>query len=84
MRFGELIIKDNIVENFDEKPQISDGWVNGGFFVCEPKIFDYIENDNTVFEKGPLEKLSKEKQLAAYKHYDFWHCLDTKRDKNTR
>ena len=80
-RFGELIIKNNIVENFSEKPQISDGWVNGGFFVCEPEIFNFLKDDETIFEKEPLENLSKIRELAAFQHYGFWHCMDTKRDK---
>ena len=80
-RFGELIIKENLVSDFKEKPQISEGWVNGGYFVCNPEVLDLIENDETVFEKGPLEELSKIGQLSAFKHYDFWQCMDTKRDR---
>ncbi len=82
-RFGELIIKENLVSDFKEKPQISEGWVNGGYFVCNPEVLDLIENDETVFEKGPLEELSKIGQLSAFKHYDFWQCMDTKRDRAT-
>ena len=80
-RFGELQIKDENVINFSEKPQTQKGWINGGFFVFEPEIFDYLDNDLTVLEKEPLMKLSSENKLAAYEHNGFWHCMDTKRDK---
>jgi glucose-1-phosphate cytidylyltransferase len=79
-RFGELDIKNHLVESFQEKPQTSDGWINGGYFVCEPEVFDYIEGDSTIFEKGPLEKLALDNELSAFKHYGFWQCMDTKRD----
>ena len=81
-RFGELQIKDNNVINFSEKPQTQTGWINGGFFVFEPEIFNYLEDDQTVLEKEPLVKLSKENKLTAYEHNGFWHCMDTKRDKD--
>ena len=80
-RFGELQIEDDSVINFSEKPQTQKGWINGGFFVFEPEIFNYLENDQTILEKEPLIKLSDEKKLAAYEHKGFWHCMDTKRDK---
>ena len=80
-RFGELRIKNKLVENFYEKPQISDGWVNGGFFVLEPSVIDYIKDDSISWEKEPLEKLAKEGELKAYKHYDFWQPMDTLREK---
>ena len=80
-RFGELDIQDgSMVSKFEEKPQLHDGWINGGFFVIEPKFFDYIEGDSVMLERGPLEKAASDNQLMAYKHYDFWHCMDTKRD----
>ncbi len=79
-RFGQLEIKNNLVESFKEKPQINEGWINGGFFVIEPKFFDYIDNDNTSLEKEPLEKVANEGELMAYKHEGFWQCVDTKRD----
>ena len=82
-RFGELDIKNNLVESFQEKPQTSDGWINGGYFVCEPEVFDYIDGDSTIFEKDPLEKLAADKELSAYKHYGFWQCMDTKRDRDS-
>ena len=82
-RFGELQLKNSNVINFSEKPQTQSGWINGGFFVFEPEIFDYLENDQTVLEKEPLIRLSKENKLSAYQHNGFWHCMDTKRDKDT-
>jgi glucose-1-phosphate cytidylyltransferase len=82
-RFGALEINDaGLVGSFTEKPRGDGNWINGGFFVCEPNIFDYIKNDNQiVFEKEPLEKLAKVEQLSAYKHFGFWKCMDTLRDK---
>jgi glucose-1-phosphate cytidylyltransferase len=81
VRFGELKIKKNKVSKFEEKPQAKAGWINGGFFVLSNRIFRYIKNDSTIFEREPLEKLSKENQLMAYKHKSFWQCMDTLRDK---
>ena len=81
-RFGSLIIDDFKVKKFQEKPKGDMNWINGGFFVFEKEIFDYIENDNTILEKDPLEKLAKDSQLNAYKHTDFWYAMDTLRDKN--
>jgi glucose-1-phosphate cytidylyltransferase len=81
-RFGRLSIgKDNRVAAFQEKPSGDGGWINGGFFVLEPDILDYIEDDQTVFERRPLEKLGEENQLVAYKHSGFWLPMDTLRDK---
>lgn len=81
-RFGALDISETKILKFNEKP-IGDGnWINGGFFVLEPKVFDYIEGDSTIWERTPLEKLAKENQLSAYKHSGFWQPLDTLRDKN--
>ena len=80
-RFGSLDISENKITNFEEKPIGDGGWINGGFFICEPKIFDYIENDKSVLEKETLEKLVKENQLSAYRHTGFWQSLDTLRDK---
>lgn len=81
-RFGEIIMKNNLVKSFKEKPQTDQSWINGGFFVSDHKIFDFIRNDNEILEKKPLEELSKKKQLVAYKYYGFWKCMDTLRDKN--
>jgi len=79
-RFGGMSIEENIVTNFIEKPQIGEGWINGGFFVFEPQVFDYIRGDETLLEREPMEKLSAEGQLVAYKHDRFWQCMDTLRD----
>ena len=82
-RFGELDINDsNTVDSFQEKPQTSQGWINGGFFVFEPEFFDYIENDSTVLEREPLENLSKQSNLKAFKHTGYWQSMDTIRDRN--
>jgi len=81
-RFGELSIQNDVVTSFDEKPQTTQGWVNGGFFVCEPRIFDFIENDMTIFEKEPLETIAELGELVAYKHHGYWQCMDTKRDRD--
>ena len=81
-RFGKLDIKGNIVKNFKEKPEMESGWINGGFFVFNPNFLKLIKNDNTVLEKEPLEKASKSKNLFAFKHESFWHCMDTKRDRD--
>ena len=80
-RFGSIKIKGNSVKVFREKSKLDEGWINGGFFIFEPKIFKFIKNDLTFLEKEPLEKISKNKQLLAYKHEGFWHCMDTLRDK---
>jgi glucose-1-phosphate cytidylyltransferase len=80
-RFGSLKIDDNRVVQFKEKQQSDAGWINGGFFVLEPKILEYITNDSTIWERAPLENLAKDGQLGAYKHSGFWCPLDTLRDK---
>ena len=79
-RFGELEIVDDCVKSFKEKPQLDQGWINGGFFVLEPEVFDLISDDSVMFERQPLEELSSEENLMAYKHHGFWKCMDTKRD----
>ena len=79
-RFGGLEIEDNLVTRFIEKPQIGEGWINGGFMVLEPEVFDYIDGDDAIFERGPLEKLVSERQLAVYRHEGFWQCMDTIRE----
>lgn len=82
-RFGLANINlDNEIISFFEKPSGDDNWINGGFFVLDPKIFDYIDGDHTIFEKEPLETLANEKQLMAFKHNEFWRPMDTLRDKN--
>ncbi len=80
-RFGELSLNGNIVKKFEEKPQSSEGWINGGFFVLEPEVFDYIDGDQTILEKEPLERIALDGQLQAFKHDSFWQCMDTMRDK---
>ena len=82
-RFGALNINsDNKVEKFMEKPKGDGAWINGGFFVCKPKVFDYIENDMTIFEREPLENLARDGELYSYKHKGFWKPMDTLRDKH--
>lgn len=80
-RFGAIKISGNKVKTFKEKSKLDEGWINGGFFVVEPKFLGFIKDDNTYLEKEPLERASKNNQLLAYKHHGFWQCMDTKRDK---
>jgi len=82
-RFGALSLsEDNAVQSFCEKQQGDGGWINGGFFVCQPEIFDYIDDDNTALEGSPLENLVRDNQLVAYRHNGFWQPMDTMREKN--
>tara|TARA_B100000401_G_C52555438_1_gene600647 strand:- start:69 stop:761 length:693 start_codon:yes stop_codon:yes gene_type:complete len=81
-RFGSIKIKGDYVYYFKEKSSVDEGWINGGFFVIEPKIFKYIKNDKTHLEREPFEKLAKKKNIKAFKHKGFWQCMDTKRDKD--
>ena len=81
-RYGHLDLNGKRVLTFSEKPQASEGWINGAFFVLEPEVFDYIDKDETVWEKEPLERLSRDGQLMAYKHESFWQCMDTLREKH--
>ena len=80
-RFGELNILGNKVQKFQEKPQLKNNWINGGFFIFNYKIFNFISGDKIMLEREPFNKLTKKKQLMAYKHYGFWQCMDTMRDK---
>ncbi len=80
-RFGHLDLQGDQIVDFSEKPQTREGWINGAFFVLEPGIFDYIEDDDTQWEKAPLERLAQDGQLMAYKYSGFWQCMDTLRDK---
>jgi glucose-1-phosphate cytidylyltransferase len=82
-RFGEVIFNDGTVTAFAEKPQIGDGWINGGFFVLEPQVKNYILDDNILWEADPMEKLVDEKQLALFQHSGFWQCMDSVRDVRT-
>ncbi|MEY2819700.1 MAG: hypothetical protein RL275_3163 [Chloroflexota bacterium] len=79
-RFGHLVFEGDQVVRFDEKPQVGEGWINGGFFVLQPEIITYIENNSTYWEREPLEMLSAQRQLSAYRHNEFWQCMDTLRD----
>ena len=79
-RFGELEIQGDKVLNFQEKPQLHEGWINGGYFIINPEFFDFIDGDHTMLEREPLEKATREGELMAYKHDGVWHCMDTKRD----
>jgi len=82
-RFGGLEIEnDTLVKSFAEKKRTDSPWINGGFFVCNPEIFSYIDNDQTIFESDTLEKLTLKNQLTSYKHYGFWECMDTLKEKN--
>jgi len=80
-RFGHIQLDGSQITEFTEKPQIGEGWINGAFFVLEPQVFDYIDQDSTHWEKEPLERLAKEGQLMAYQHNDYWQCMDTIREK---
>ena len=80
-RFGHLTFDGDKVSKFSEKPQTSEGWINGAFFVLEPGIFDYIEGDTTPWEHEPMERLARDGQLMAYRHTSFWQCMDTLRDR---
>ena len=80
-RFGAIKIVKDTVKYFREKNNLDEGWINGGFFVMDPKFLEYIKNDNTYLEQEPLKNITKKNQLVAYKHYGFWQCMDTLRDK---
>lgn len=79
-RFGGIQLEGGLVSRFAEKPQIGEGWINGGFFVIEPRVLRYLGGDDTVFERQPLERLARDRELAAYRHDNFWQCMDTLRD----
>jgi glucose-1-phosphate cytidylyltransferase len=80
-RFGHMAFDGERVITFSEKPQAAEGWINGAFFVLEPEVFDFIDGDETQWEREPMERLAREGQLMAYRHTDFWQCMDTLRDK---
>ena len=80
-RFGHVELDEDRITEFSEKAQTGEGWINGAFFVLEPGVFDYIEGDTTRFEREPLEGLAADNQLMAYRHYGFWQCMDTLREK---
>ena len=81
-RFGGIKFKGHHVSYFKEKSKLDEGWINGGFFVMEPEFLKFIKGDNTYLEREPLEKVTKKRQLVAFRHKGFWQCMDTKRDKD--
>ncbi len=81
-RFGALRLEEDIVHNMEEKPPGDGAWINGGFFVLSAEVLDYIDGDDTVFEREPMQRLAKENQLSAYRHHGFWQPMDTLREKN--
>ena len=80
-RFGHIEMDGAEIVEFSEKPQAGEGWINGAFFVLEPDVVNYIDSDKTMFEREPLQRLAADGQLMAYRHYDFWQCMDTLRDR---
>jgi glucose-1-phosphate cytidylyltransferase len=80
-RFGHMVFDGDQVTEFSEKPQAASGWINGAFFALEPQVLDYIDGDATQWEREPMERLSRDGQLMAYRHTDFWQCMDTLRDR---
>ncbi len=80
-RFGGLIFEGNLIREFSEKPQVGEGWINGGFMVFQPEVLNYLEDSDTILERGPLERLAEDGQLAAYRHPSFWQPMDTIREK---
>jgi len=80
-RFGHMDMQGDQIVEFSEKPQTREGWINGAFFVLEPAVIDYIDRDDVHWEKGPLERLARDGQLMAYRHSEFWQCMDTLREK---
>jgi len=81
-RFGALEVEGDRVSSFEEKPRGDGGWMNGGFFVCSPRVGEYLDGDGTVWEQEPLRRLAREGELASYRHEGFWHAMDTLRDRN--
>ncbi len=80
-RFGSLLLENGTVREFSEKPQVGEGWINGGFFVLEPRVFDYLDGDECILEREPLERLAADRQLMAFRHEGFWQPMDTLREK---
>jgi len=81
-RFGRLGFDGDRIAEFYEKPEAAEGWINGGYFVLEPQVIDYIESDDSIWERVPIEKLASDGQLMGYRHYGFWSCMDTLKEKN--
>ena len=82
-RFGELMIDSDQVKSFQEKPQMGQGWINGGYFVIQPDFFELIAGDSTILERDPLEEVARMGELMAFRHEGFWQCMDTKRDRDS-
>ncbi len=82
-RFGRISFEGDQITDFYEKPEAAEGWINGGYFVLNSKVIDYIEKDETIWERGPIERLSRDGELMGYRHYGFWSCMDTLKEKNT-
>lgn len=81
-RFGRIVFDEDRIVNFYEKPEAAEGWINGGYFILNPKVIDYVDRDETVWERDPIERLAKDGQLMGYRHYGFWSCMDTLKEKN--
>lgn len=81
-RFGRIVFDGDQITKFHEKPEVAEGWINGGFFILSPKVIKYIEDDDTVWERNPIEALAHDKQVLGYRHYGFWSCMDTLKEKN--
>jgi glucose-1-phosphate cytidylyltransferase len=82
-RFGRIAFQGDKVTDFYEKPQAAEGWINGGFFILNPRAIDYIDNDETIWERSPVERLALDGELMGYRHYGFWSCMDTLKEKNS-
>ncbi|HHN63924.1 MAG TPA: glucose-1-phosphate cytidylyltransferase [Nitrospirae bacterium] len=81
-RFGRIAFNGDQIREFYEKPQAAEGWINGGYFVLHPKVLDYVDGDDTAWEREPIERLAHDGQLMGYRHYGFWSCMDTLKEKN--
>ncbi len=82
-RFGRIAFNNDLITKFYEKPQSAEGWINGGYFLLHPKVIDYIDNDESIWERDPIENLAKDHQLAGYRHYGYWSCMDTLKEKKS-
>ena len=81
-RFGRIKFSGDSVSNFFEKPREAEGWINGGFFVLNSEVFDYIDGDETIWERDPVQQLADDNAMSGYRHFGFWSCMDTLREKN--
>lgn len=82
-RFGRIAFSGDTISAFYEKPEAAEGWINGGFFVLSPRVIEYIQNDESILEREPIERLASEGELMGYRHFGFWSCMDTLKEKNT-